>query len=210
MTNNWKQLHKRYEKEDWVKIPSIFAQQVIEYFPLEGALLELGAGLGQDGLYFAEHGYHVTSTDLEIESLTVAIKANKPLRSKIDIEKVDLEEPLQFDDEQFDIVYAHLSLHYFSLETTITIFEEIYRILKPGGIVAFFTNSTDDPEYGTGEKIEEDYFNIEGVPKRYFSPETANRFAAKFSTILSDNNGETYKDSAKDIHNLIRFIGKRL
>jgi len=30
-----------------------------------------------------------------------------------------------------------------------------------------------------------------------------------FEIILLDNYGETYKDSAKGIHNLIRFVGRK-
>ncbi len=117
--------------------------------------------------------------------------------------------PLPFDDASFDIVYAHLSLHYFDRQTTEQIFAEMYRILKPKGLLAFFTNSTNDPEYNTGTQIEADFFEIEGTTKRYFSVESAKQFAYAFRSVLVDNKGETYKDRAKGIHNLIRFIGTK-
>ena len=41
------------------------------------------------------------------------------------------------------------------------------------------------------------------------SVETAKNFAHDFTVLLADNNGETYKDAAVGVHNLIRFIGKK-
>jgi SAM-dependent methyltransferase len=199
----WAKLHALYSGKDWIAKPNIFAELVKDYLPEHGIMLDLGAGLGQDSAFFAELGYKVIATDLNIDKL--ASLADE----KFITQAVDLRENLPFADESFDIVYAHLSLHYFDTVTTEAIFEEIYRILKPGGVLAFFTNSTDDPEYKTGNEIETDYFEIDGTPKRYLSVETAKQFAHAFKPLLVDNNGETYKDAEKGIHHLIRFIGKK-
>lgn len=206
---NWVDLHKNYSKQAWLHKPSVFAKQAIEYFPGRGRILEIGAGHGQDGLYFASKNFKVLSTDLEISSLkeTVA-KASPKLQAAISAERLDLRESFYFK-EKFDIVYAHLSLHYFDEKTTQRIFDDIYKSLKPGGILAFFANSVDDPEYGTGKKLEKHYFEINGVPKRYLDVNEAIRFAHQFKPLLVDNKGETYKDAAQGIHHLIRFIGQK-
>ncbi|MDX1765462.1 MAG: class I SAM-dependent methyltransferase [Candidatus Saccharimonadales bacterium] len=208
MSNNgWDRRHVDYQHKDWINKPSIFAEQAIEYFPKSGRILELGAGLGQDSRFFAGQGYSVVSTD----NGEVAVSENLKRSAKFDIqvEKLDLKDNFPYPDESFDVVYAHLSLHYFSEQKTHEIFDDIHRVLKPGGIFAFFTNSTDDPEFNTGEKLEEYYFVIGDLKKRYLNPEEAEKFAAKFETILCDNQGETYKDSAKGIHNLIRYVGRK-
>jgi SAM-dependent methyltransferase len=199
----WAKLHALYSEKDWVTKPSMFAEIVKEFLPPTGKLLELGAGLGQDSAYFTELGYEVISTDLNVEHLQEL--ADK----KFEVRTIDLRNPLPFEDSSFDIVYAHLSLHYFDTVTTERIFDDIYRILKPGGVLAFFTNSTSDPEYNTGIKIEENYFEIDGTPKRYLDVQSATIFANSFKPLLVDNAGETYKDSAKGIHGLIRFIGTK-
>lgn len=209
--NNWTTLHSIYEKQDWVTLPSIFAEQAIAYFPKSGKLLELGSGHGQDSIYFAKAGYEVVSTDIETDALNSSLSAaSASIKHMIKTETVDVRQPLPFDDNSFDVVYSHLSLHYFDQGTTVSIFDDINRILKPGGILAYFTNSISDPEYNTGKKLDDDYYEIEGEPKRYLSVETARRFAHEFSPMLLDNNGETYKDSAKGIHSLIRFIGRKI
>lgn len=208
--NEWKALHNRYKKQDWKDRPSLFAETALPYFSKQGTVLELGAGLGQDGRYFAEHGLDVISTDLEIENI-VAMRETLPhkIQQHYCVQHIDLREPLPFGDASLEGVYAHLSLHYFDKETTERIFDEIYRVLQSGGVFAFFVNSTSDPEYNTGKKLEDDYFFIDDKPKRFFTVESAKAFAHRFTPELIDNNGETYKDQDKGVHNLIRFIGKK-
>jgi SAM-dependent methyltransferase len=108
-------------------------------------VLDLGAGQGQDSRFFAEQGYDVVSTDLEESALEQSrAKLSNELKQNVTIQKVDLREELPSDDGSFDVVYAHLSLHYFNYETTVRLFAEISRVLKPGGVLAFFTNSVHD------------------------------------------------------------------
>ena len=201
--NYWAKLHELYSGKDWITKPNMFAKVVRDFLPEHGIVLDLGAGLGQDSAYFAELGYKVIATDLNTDKLASLAE------EKFITQAVDLRESLPFADEAFDVVYAHLSLHYFDKATTEAIFKEIYRVLKPGGVLAFFTNSTDDPEYNTGKEIEADYFEVDGTPKRYLNVKTAKQFAHAFKSLLADNKGETYKDAEKGIHNLIRFIGKK-
>lgn len=173
-------------------------------------ILELGAGQGQDSRFFARNGYEVVSTDNESSALELCkSKLTEDIVSRITFEKLDTSQPLPYDSLSFDVVYAHLSLHYFDYETTWSIVKEIGRVLKPGGILAFLVNSTNDPEYATGQKLEEDYYQISDNRKRYFNVDSAREFVKYFDINLLDNLGETYKDSDKGIHNLIRFIGKK-
>lgn len=206
----WSDLSNRYSKEDWIKIPSIFAQKIREYLSDSSEVLELGCGQGQDGLWFAENKQIVLATDKESSALENAKKRKAELGLKtIEFEQLDLAKPFHYENETFDVVYSHLALHYFDTVTTRQIFSEIYRVLKPGGILAFLVNSVNDPEYNTGTKIEENYFETEGTRKRYFSAKTAREFAKDFEVMVCDEDGETYKDQAKDVHNLVRFVGRK-
>jgi ubiquinone/menaquinone biosynthesis C-methylase UbiE len=206
----WAALHQNYKEKDWIDKPSIFAEVAAGYFPKSGKVLDLGAGQAQDSRYFADQGFSVVSTDLESSAQELAkSKLSAEQRKLITFKVVDLREELPFEDATFDVVYAHLSLHYFNYETTRNIFGEIKRVLKPGGMVAFLVNSTSDPEYKAGERLEDDYFQINKAAKRYFSVESARNFTKHFETILLDDLGETYKDNAKGVRNLVRFIGKK-
>lgn len=206
MKSVWQDLHSNYQAQDWVTKPSLFSETAIQYFPKRGRVLELGAGHGQDSLFFAKQGYEVVSTDIETASLALNMSKHE---LNVSVLNVNLLEPLPFEDSSFDVVYAHLSLHYFELEKTFEIMNEIGRVLKPGGVLAFLTNSTNDPEYNTGIKLETDFFQVGKATKRYLSVESARKLTRDFQVNLVDNLGQTYKDQAKGIHNLVRFIGKK-
>ena len=196
----WSKTLQEYARKGYGQKPSIFAQEFAELLAdrniKNGKILELGGGLGQDGRYFMSLGFDVTSTDL---------------KDSDDVKALDMREmPWPFADSEFDIIYAHLSLHYFDTETTRAIFAEIQRVLKNDGILAFFTNSKSDPEYDKSKEIENGLMVVDNIFKRYFDVEMARDFAKDFVEILADNNGETYKDIEKGIHNLIRFVGRKV
>lgn len=206
----WSDLHNSYKGQDWIDKPSLFATQAIEYFPAHGTILELGAGLGQDSHYFAESGYDVTATDIEQTAIDVdRRKASVGLKERVEFKQLDMRERFPFDDESYDIVYAHLSLHYFHHTTTQAIFDEIARVLRPGGVLAFLVNSKSDPEYNTGTQIEPDFYLIRQITKRFFDVDSVEEFLDNFEIELLDDKGETHKDNIKGVHNLIRFVGKR-
>jgi SAM-dependent methyltransferase len=208
----WTKAHAHYSRQDWINKPSIFAEFAIQYFPTSGKVLDLGAGQGQDSRFFAEKGFEVASTDFEDFALGLN-ETNIPshLKKKIKVEEVDLSEKLPYFNQEFDVVYSHLALHYFDSATTKSIFKEIKRVLKIGGIIAFMVNSTSDPEYQTGTQIEKDFFAMEkNIRMRFFNVDSVKEFTGDFKTILVDNLGESYKDNAVGIHNMIRYIGKKV
>lgn len=209
--DTWNQLHDKYAQEPWVNKPSLFALWAIRFFKPPGRLLELGAGQGQDTRFFAAWGFHVVSTDISLKALGISRrKVPDVLGHRIELRVHDLNDPLPFTDCSFSIVYAHLSVHYFDDARTQCIFDEIYRVLKPGGIVAALLNSTDDPEYATSTILPDGVVRTPpGVIKRFSTVDTLRPFVQKFQHRILDNQGESYKDSARAVRHLIRFIGCR-
>jgi len=198
----------KYSETEWINKPSIFAQYAIGFFPASGKVVDLGCGQGQDSRFFAEHDYDVVGTDYSDEAIRIAKDKSRQLN--LDFRVLDVANPLPFGDASFDVVYSHLAVHYFDKVKTELIFAELSRILKKGGILAIFVNSINDPEYGTGVKIEEDYFAIGNMKKRYFSIESLLSFIKGFATLVLDDKGETYKDRAIGVSNLVQFIGRKL
>jgi len=207
----WDTKHQKYAAEDWINLPTIFAQQCITYFPKQGTILDLGAGQGQDSRYFANLGYQVISTDFSSQALAFSqAKTPQELQSHLSFETLDLSARFPFMDNSFEIVYSHLAIQYFDLPITQQLFTEIYRVLKPQGIIALLVNSVNDPEYHQGQKLDDylrqyDY----GLVKRFFDLESTRQFTEKFTSLLLDQQGETHKDKKIGTHNLIRFIGKK-
>jgi ubiquinone/menaquinone biosynthesis C-methylase UbiE len=209
----WNSKLQKYADADWSNKPSLFAEDVAKYFPDNSKILELAGGVGQDGRFFVSKGFGVVQTDLSEEGVNLmSSKVEELVKDRVEITQLDMDNPLPFENESFDVVYCHLGIHYFTELKTQEIFAEIYRILKPNGVIALLTNSTDDPEFKNpenSEKIEEDYYLFDGIKKRYFSVESMKKFAKDFEIVLLDNQGTTYKDRAIGVNNLIRFVGRK-
>lgn len=205
----WEEKHKNsvYTTSEWSNKNTIFSEQAVSYFPEIGRVLDIGTGQGRDAGYFKNLGYDVVATDLSAE----AIDRAKEKYKDIDFMVLNTDQGLPFDDESFDVVYSHMALHYFDEEKTKKVFNDIYRILKPGGILATLTNTIKDPEiqkYNYKKMEEGFYFDPRGkIEKRYFSPESLEFFTKDlFKTIILDNEGLSYKDG--DLR-LVRFIGRK-
>jgi ubiquinone/menaquinone biosynthesis C-methylase UbiE len=203
----WDKAHiEKYSKSDWANKPSLFLQYALQYFPKSGSVLDIGTGQGQDAIHLQFLGYQVTAIDYS----DVALKNAKKKTNGVTFLKVDTAKGLPFNDESFDVAYSHMALHYFDMKTTKKVFEDIHRILKPGGILAIITNTVDDPERHSRDytKIEDNFYKTDRLVKRYFSIEDMkNVTIGLFESLVLDNKGETYKD---EIKSLIRFIGKKI
>lgn len=204
----WVSGHRKYSELSWIDKPSIFATRVIKHFPKNGILLDLGAGQGQDSRYFAGKGYKVWCTDFSNFALKIAQEKAKKAKLNIMFLNVDISKQLPFRTGEFNIVYSHLALHYWNKQETRKIFDEIYRVLKPNGIVAALFNSQTDPEIKEFKKVGENlYYDPKGLVKSYFTADYLKKFIeGKFKIVLLDDQGESYKDRIKT---LVRFVGKK-
>lgn len=203
----WDKMHtEKYSKSDWNDKPSLFLEYALQYFPPSGSVLDVGTGQGQDAIHFQRLGYAVTATDYS----DVALCSAKEKNNKVNFIKMDTGRGLNFKDNSFDIVYSHMSLHYFDMEITRAIFKNIYKILKPGGVFAMIANTVDDPESYSNDQVAigiNFYKTTKGLIKRYFSLDDIKDLSGGlFDVLMLDNKGETYKDSVKS---LIRFIGRK-
>ena len=165
---HWDEIHNKGAMQKYANDPTQFAQEVVVVFPAMGKVLELGCGLGNDSVYFAQKGYSVVGSDFS----DVAVKQNTAKYNDqigLRFQVVDMTQPFPFEDNTFDVVYARLSIHYFEDKVTKEVFGEIYRVLKPEGLICFVCKSTEDPLYGQGEEIEKDMYLREGHVRHFFS-----------------------------------------
>ena len=110
--------------------------------PIEGKILEIGAGKGYFTIELAKHDINFISVDNNIEELELA-KLNIKyygLEDKVTFEKMDSEN-LEFDDESIDAVFSVNMLHH--LEKPFAGAAEMWRVLKKGGklILSDFTSN---------------------------------------------------------------------
>lgn len=208
--NFWDNWWSKIDEKGWDDNPSIFAQFAVSYFPKDGKLLELGAGLGKDSRYFAQFGFFIVSTDFSDKALDVSKwESSMQKITNIDHQNVDIKNPLPYKDGEFDVVYAHAVLHYFSHEVTDQILIEIHRVLKDGGVFATLFKSKDDPEILKSQKLYENFYKTpQGIVERFFNAEE----------IMIETNGlfkPIVLDSSEQMHEaehdtFIRFIGLKI
>lgn len=136
-----------------------------------GRALDFGCGHGHDSRELLDAGMHVVGIDRASERLECA----RRIAPEAMFIPADITQPLPFDDEIFDLAIASLSLHYFPWETTLHMIREIARVLRSGSVLLCRVNRVGDAnfEYGKGNELEPDFFEVEpGRYKRFFSPES--------------------------------------
>lgn len=164
----WNKAHDKGEIAHYSQKPTTFAEEVLEILKPHSKILELGCGVGNDSVSFAQAGHTVLATDFS----DVAIQKNKERFQDVEnltFQTLDIEKPMEYDDNEFDAVYARLSLHYFPDNKTRNIFQELHRILVPNGLLCFICKSTTDPLYGKGREIEPDMYDLDGHIRHFFS-----------------------------------------
>jgi SAM-dependent methyltransferase len=118
------------------------------------ALLEIGAGTGQDSLYFRDGGLDVVAVDLSPQ-MVERCRA-KGLEAYVrDFLHLD------FDPDSFDAVYAMNCLLHVPNADLSQVLEAVRAVLRPGGL--FYVGL-----WG-GESAEGVIDSDEQVPKRFFS-----------------------------------------
>jgi len=170
----WDKAHSEGQIHHYSKTPTDFALKVLSLIPSGSKVLELGCGVGNDSIAFAEAEHKILATDLsEVAVLQNSQRFNEVPNLKF--KTLDINQPFQMEENSYDVVYARLSLHYFKDSVTRRIFNDIYNVLKPGGILCFMCKSTNDALYGKGDKIEDDMFENEGHVRHFFSKDYAKK-----------------------------------
>ncbi len=110
-------------------------------------VLEIGCGLGTDGVRFAKAGADYTGVDLTDAAIELARKRFElsGLRGEL---RVSDAENLDFADESFDLVYSHGVLHH--TPDIARAVSEIHRVLKPGGRAIVMLYHRDSYNYRVG------------------------------------------------------------
>lgn len=167
---HWNKLHKQRSVNHYSDLPSDFAEEVLGIIKPFSLVLELGCGVGNDSAAFAKAGHTVLATDF---SEVAIIKNSERFKDipNLSFEALDISMPMEFKDNHFDVVYARLSLHYFSDKATKKVFKGIHRVLRPNSFLCFICKSIKDPLYGKGEELEKDMFEYDGHLRHFFSEE---------------------------------------
>lgn len=150
-------------------------------------LLEVGCGDGQDAIYFANKGLEVTAVDLSRTAIVLLQSQNKQIKSYVRDVRT-----MQMPKNSFDVIYAHLSLHYFDDKTTTKVFERLLEMLKPGGLIFIKCKSTDDTLYGKGVRVGKDMYRKDHV-RHFFTKEYMREKLLPFHVINIKKSSSVYR-----------------
>ena len=168
--------------------PSIPAKKALNFFKEKkiNNIIELGAGLGRDSIFFAKNNLKIQALDYSssgIEIINHKIKRDN-LSNYISTKLFDVREKLPFKDNSVEACYSHM-LYCMALKTKDLekLNNEIHRILKPNGLNIYTVRHTNDGDYKNGKHIGEDLYENDGFIVHYFSEEKVNSLLNGFKNI---------------------------
>ena len=168
--------------------PSIPAKKALNFFKEKkiNNIIELGAGLGRDSIFFAKNNIKIQALDYSssgIEIINHKIKKDN-LSNYISTKLFDVREKLPFKDNSIDACYSHmLYCMALTIDDLQKLNNEIHRILKPNGLNIYTVRHTNDGDYKNGKHIGEDLYENDGFIVHYFSEEKVNSLLNGFKNI---------------------------
>ena len=172
--------------------PSIPAKNALKIFQENNInnIVELGAGLGRDTLYFAKNSLYVDALDYTVSGIKVIQeKAKKQDLSKfISTQTFDIRKKLPFKDNSVEACFSHMLYCMALTSSEIQILNnEIFRILKPKGINIYTVRNNNDGDYKKGIHRGESLYENDGFIVHFFSKEKVNNLLQGFQNIKIDN-----------------------
>jgi len=169
--------------------PSLPAKKALNIFKENNCskIVELGAGLGRDSIYFAKNSINVTALDYSENGIKIINEKIKKenLISSISTLKFDIREDLPFETNSVDACYSHmLYCMALTLKDLDKLNSEIHRILKPGGLNIYTVRNTNDGDYKKGIHRGEDLYEIDGFIIHFFSEDKILNLTNGFKNLI--------------------------
>ena len=168
--------------------PSIAAVKALKSFQAQNIknIIEIGAGLGRDTIFFAQNSIHVEALDYSNASIESIINKSKKLNIAdfIKPKVFDVRKKLPFKDNSVEACFSHM-LYCMALVSSEleSLNNEIYRILKPGGINIYTVRHTEDGDYKNGIHRGENLYENDGFIIHFFSKDKVNQLSKGFRVL---------------------------
>ena len=149
-------------------------------------IVELGAGLGRDTIYFAKNNINVNALDYSSAAINIINKKKDDLKLiNIKSSVYDIRKKLPFSDSSIDACFSHM-LYCMALTKLelININKEICRILKPSGLNIYTVRNETDGDYQKGIHVAEDMYESDGFIVHFFDKDKVKSLLDGYSNIL--------------------------
>ena len=171
--------------------PSISAKKSLELFKKQNItkIIELGAGLGRDSIFFAQNSIHVKALDYSLSGIKVINEKSKKLNLSnfISTKIFDVREKLPFEDNSVEACFSHML---YCMALTNNDLEnlnlEIHRILKPKGINIYTVRHINDGDFKKGIHRGENLYENDGFIVHFFSKDKVKSLLKGFENISID------------------------
>ena len=172
--------------------PSYSAKKALETFKKNNItnIIELGAGLGRDTIFFAQNGIYVHAIDYSLSATNIIKKRSKEnnLDALIKVENHDIRKKLNCDNENFQACYSHM-LFCMALtnQDLKDLNQEIFRVLKKDGFNVYTVRNHMDGDFKKGTHRGEDMYEMNGFVVHYFSEDKIKSLIDGFTNISIEN-----------------------
>ena len=172
--------------------PSFSAKKALETFKKNNItnIIELGAGLGRDTIFFAQNGIYVHAIDYSLSATNIIKKRSqeKNLDDLIKVETHDIRKKLNCDNENFQACYSHM-LFCMALtnQDLKDLNQEILRVLKKDGFNIYTARNHMDGDFKKGTHRGEDMYEMNGFIVHYFSENKIKSLLNGFTNISIEN-----------------------
>ncbi|MFH1916175.1 MAG: class I SAM-dependent methyltransferase [Nanoarchaeota archaeon] len=149
-------------------------------------ILDLGCGTGRNTIFLAQQDFSVYALDASKTGVAITKKKAQELGLKNIKYKVADMRKTSYPDNYFDAVVCIFVLSHGLLKDNEDAVNEIYRILKPKGMLVTEFMSVEDKTCGRGKKIEANTFlggmeDDKHMMHHYFTKEEIKQFLSKFT-----------------------------
>ena len=172
--------------------PSYSAKKALETFKKNNItnIIELGAGLGRDTIFFAQNGIYVHAIDYSLSATNIIKKRSKEnnLDAFIKVENYDIRKKLNCDNENFQACYSHM-LFCMALtnQDLKDLNQEILRVLKKDGFNIYTVRNHMDGDFKKGTHRGEDMYEMNGFIVHHFSENKIKNLLDGFTNISIKN-----------------------
>ena len=172
--------------------PSFSAKKALETFKKNNItnIIELGAGLGRDTIFFAQNGIYVHAIDYSLSATNIIKKRSKEnnLDALIKVENYDIRKRLNCLNENFQACYSHM-LFCMALtnQDLKDLNKEILRVLKKDGFNIYTVRNHTDGDFKKGTHRGEDMYEMNGFIVHYFSENKIKNLLDGFINISIEN-----------------------
>ena len=168
--------------------PSIASLTALKKFEEDNIqeIIELGAGLGRDTVFFAKNKIKVEALDYSLTAIKIIEEKAKVnnLSKLISTKHFDIRNKLPYKNNSINGIFSHM-LYCMALTNSDIkkLNDEILRILKPGGINIYTVRNTSDGDYKKGIPRGEDMYENDGFIINFFSEKKVNSLLDGFKNL---------------------------